>query len=186
MIRTPFRLLVLALASALAALVLALPAQAAAPYCGITWGSLDKPGGQVGGGTLANVRAGQHDCYDRVVIDISGTQKLNAWTVGYVDQVREDASDRPVTLAGGARLQIRLHGVNGDSYAVAHDAHGHDLLNVSGYRTLRQVALTGSFENVTSFAVGVRARLPFRVLALTGIPGSSNGTRVVLDVAHAW
>src|SRR4051794_26926319 len=114
MIRTPFRLLVLALASALAALVLAVPAQAAAPYCGITWGSLDKSGGTGGGtGTLANVRAGQHDCYDRVVIDISGTQTFRDWSVGYVDQIREDPSDRPVTLAGGARLQVRLHGVNG-------------------------------------------------------------------------
>src|SRR3954454_5303858 len=110
MIRTPFRLLVLALASALASLALALPAQAAAPYCGITWGSLDKSSGG-GGGTVANVRAGQHDCYDRVVIDLSGTQTSNNWTVGYVDQVRDDPSDQPVTLAGGARLQIRLHGV---------------------------------------------------------------------------
>jgi hypothetical protein len=180
MIRTPFRLLVLALASALAALVLAVPAQAAAPYCGITWGSLDKAGGQ-GGGTLANVRAGQHDCYDRLVIDLGGSGA--AYSVGYVDQVRRDPSDQPVTLAGGARLQIRLHGVNGDSYADAHRADPDHVVNVSGYRTLRQVALTGSFENVTSFGVGVRARLPFRVFTLSG-PGATS--RVVVDVAHLW
>ena len=178
MFRSPLRLLVLALTTAIAAFVLPATAQAA-PYCGITWGSLDKAGGQ-GGGTLANVRAGQHDCYDRLVIDLGGS---TAYSVGYVDQVRRDPSDLPVTLAGGARLQIRLHEVNGDSYAYAHRADLDHVVNVSGYRTLRQVALTGSFENVTSFGVGVRARLPFRVFTLSGPGGTS---RVVVDVAHAW
>ena len=178
MSRSPLRLLVLALTTAIAAFVLPATAQAA-PYCGITWGSLDKAGGQ-GGGTLANVRAGQHDCYDRLVIDLGGSA---AYNVGYVDQVRRDPSDQPVTLAGGARLQIRLHGVNGDSYANAHRSGLDHVVNVSGYRTLRQVALTGSFENVTSFGVGVRARLPFRVFTLSGPGGTS---RVVVDVAHAW
>ena len=61
-----------------------------------------------------------------------------------------------------------------------------ELVNVSGYRTFRQVAWAGSFEGISSIGLGVRARLPFRVLAVTGIPGSTNGTRVVIDVAHAW
>ena len=38
MSRTPIRLLVL-LAASFTAIALAVPAQAAAPYCGITWGS---------------------------------------------------------------------------------------------------------------------------------------------------
>jgi hypothetical protein len=41
MSRSPLRLLVL-LAAAFTAIALAVPAQAAAPYCGITWGSLPK------------------------------------------------------------------------------------------------------------------------------------------------
>ncbi len=41
----------------------------------------------------------------------------------------------------------------------------------------------GSFEGYTTFAVGVRATLPFRVFILAG-PGSHS--RVVLDIAHRW
>ena len=57
------------------------------------------------------------------------------------------------------------------------------VVDVSGYRTLRQVRFVESFEGETVFAVGVRARLPMRVTVLNG-PGT--GSRVVLDVAHNW
>src|ERR1700712_282558 len=55
---------------------------AAAPYCGNYWGSLAKTGIEIGavdwftippdGSAVDNVRAGQHDCYDRLVIDVLG------------------------------------------------------------------------------------------------------------------
>jgi|1185.fasta_scaffold365046_1 hypothetical protein len=184
MTRTPIRLLVL-LAASFTAIALAVPAQAAAPFCGITWGSLAKQGSATGPGeTLTDVRAGRHDCYDRLVLDLRGAPSFTSWSVEYVGQVREDPSDRVVSLAGGADLQIRLHGVDGSSGY--HPADPRHLVDVTGFRTLRQVALTGSFERVTSFGVGVRARLPFRVLTVSGIPGTAGGTRVVLDVAHAW
>jgi hypothetical protein len=32
----------------------------------------------------------------------------------------------------------------------------------------------------------VRARLPFRVLTVSGIPGSADGVRLTVDVAHRW
>jgi hypothetical protein len=54
---------------------------------------------------------------------------------------------------------------------------------VTDYRTFRQVAFAGSFEGQTTIGLGVRARLPFRVLTLTG-PGTSS--RIVVDVAHSW
>ena len=55
---------------------------------------------------------------------------------------------------------------------------------MTGWSTFRQIKLVGpSFEGVTQFGLGVRARLPFRVFTLTG-PGSM--TRVVIDVAHRW
>jgi hypothetical protein len=57
---------------------------------------------------------------------------------------------------------------------------------VSGFTTFRQVASAGSFEGVSSIGLGVRARLPFRVVTASGIPGSANGVRVVVDVAHRW
>src|SRR3954447_25286803 len=49
-------------------------AQAAGAYCGIYWGSLAKSGTGVGGSpsAMADIRAGQHECYDRLVIDFEG------------------------------------------------------------------------------------------------------------------
>jgi hypothetical protein len=60
------------------------------------------------------------------------------------------------------------------------------LVDVNGFRTFRQVAWAGSFEGTSSIGLGVRARLPFRVIAITGLPHTANGTRVVIDVAHQW
>jgi hypothetical protein len=185
--RTPLRFIVLALTSALAALVLTTPASAAAsPYCGITWGSLEKDSGAGAGGYVDDVRSGQHACYDRLVIDITGSTTYHNWQIGYVSQVVADASGEVVPLRGGAYLNIRLEAPtntpNGTlTYA---PANRNELVNVAGYRTFRQVALTGSFEGVTNVSVGVRARLPFRVFMLNG--PRANETRIVVDVAHLW
>ena len=58
-----------------------------------------------------------------------------------------------------------------------------ELSNVSGYRTFRQVADAGSFEGQTTYGLGVRARLLFRVFTVAG-PGTN--TRLVVDVVHHW
>src|SRR3954454_8373301 len=83
--RTPLRLVVLALTSVLATLALTTPASAAAaPYCGITWGSLATSGGTTtSSGSLTGVRAGQHDCYDLLVIDLIGVPGTVGYTVSY-------------------------------------------------------------------------------------------------------
>lgn len=93
-----------------------------------------------------------------------------------------------VALRGGAFLQIVVqapdHTPNGTLTYVPADPR--ELVNVTGYRTLRQVAWAGSFEGSSTIGLGVRARLPVRVLAVTGLPNTANGTRVVIDVAHRW
>src|SRR3954468_16533303 len=96
--RTPLRLIVLALTSVLAALVFTVPASAASsPYCGLTWGSLEKHHAAAVGGYVDDVRAGQHTCYDRLVIDIYGTPHYGTWRAGYVGQVLADPSGAPVS-----------------------------------------------------------------------------------------
>src|SRR3954470_5554057 len=69
----------------------------AAPYCGITWGSLDKVSGSgpVTGALLSNVRAGEQTCYDRLVLDIRGPANFASWRVQYVNHVTGEASDLP-------------------------------------------------------------------------------------------
>ena len=132
---------------------------------------------------MRDVRSGRHACFDRLVVDLAGREP--GFTVRYVGQVTEDGSGRVIRLRGGARLQVTV-------YAPAYDTAGHstylpangrELTDVTGYRTFRQVAWAGTFEGYTTLGLGVRARLPFRVLQL---PGPGTGSRVVIDVAHTW
>jgi hypothetical protein len=55
-------------------------------------------------GPLVNVRAGQHDCYDRLVLDLAGPAA--GYRVGYVPTVTGQATGDPLTLAGGAFLEV--------------------------------------------------------------------------------
>lgn len=156
----------------------------AAPYCGITWGSLDKSAGTLSDDPLLDVRGGRHSCYDRLVMDFDGSAA--GYTVRYVTAVPAQGTGNAIPLRGGAFLEIALQ-------APAYDpttgtptytpADPKELVNVSGWRTFRQVSYGGSFEGYTSIGLGVRARLPFRVFTLAG-PGA--GSRLVIDVAHQW
>lgn len=158
--------------------------QQAAPYCGITWGSLPKSAATASTAPMTNVRAGRHDCYDRLVVDVSGDAA--GYTVRYVDAVRAQGSGNVIPLRGGAFLQIDLtipaYDPNTGSPTYS-PANPDELVNLGGYRTFRQSAWGGSFEGYTTIGLGVRARLPFRVFDLDG-PGS--GSRLVIDVAHKW
>ena len=158
-------------------------ASAAAPYCGIAWGSLAKAGGTASDAPLGNVRTGRHDCFDRVVFDFSGF--AGGYQVEYVSEVRTEGEGRRLPVAGGAILRVRLQANVFDQLGHLHYARvaGDHVADVRGYQTLRDVVYAGCFEGRTTFGVGVRARLPFRVYSLAG-PGSSS--RIVVDVAHRW
>ena len=160
-------------------------ADATQGYCGQTWGSLPKQLGNSAPGstTLTGARAGRHACFDRLTFDLSGPAA--SYRVEYVSQFTSDGSGNPVALRGGAFLAIVLG-------ASAHDAsyqptysppNRSEAVNVAGYTAFRQVYFDGTYEGLTTFGLGVRARLPFRVFQLDG-PGG--GTRLVIDVAHQW
>lgn len=159
------------------------PASATTSYCGLVWGSLVKTDPAMSTASVTNVRTGQHYCFDRMVVDLNGP--VAGYTVQYVPTVVQDGSGLAIPLRGSAFLQVTVN-------APAYDSNGNvtyspaakaELSDVSGYQTFRQVAYAGSFEGYTSFGLGVRARLPFRVFTLDG-PGS--GSRMVVDVAHFW
>jgi hypothetical protein len=176
------RILPLVLFLAAALLGGAAPASAAAaPYCGITWGSLAKSAGGPNPGLaqLTNVRTGQHDCWDRVVFDFGGSAAN--YHVEYTDQpILTQSKGEPLTIAGGAKLNLTLL-EHAEGYPHLPKAR---VAVVTAYRTLRDVVYGGTFEGNTTFGVGVRARLPFRVFTL---PGPASGqSRIVLDVAHQW
>ncbi len=156
------------LAAGLVGGTLSVPA-AVADTCRTHWGSADKTSRGLGGRPVTGLRAGGHACFDRLVVDGGSSVQ-----VGYVSQLRQDPSDRVITLAGGARLRIVVFGqLVGNRLP--------SIPSVAGMRTFRQVAWAGNFEAVNSVGLGVRARLPFRVFAIGGAH-----PRVVIDVAHHW
>ncbi len=171
-----------ALAVAGGTLVFTTAPAAAGSTCGITWGSLAKVAGEHGTAPLGQVRAGRHDCFDRVVFEIDGPAP--GYRVEYVSRVRTQGEGAVLPLAGGAFLNVVLLSNVFDELGHLHyPGRVGEGLNVARYKTLRDVKFGGCFEGATQFGVGVRARLPFRVFNLAG-PGTHS--RIVLDVAHRW
>ena len=173
-----------AVVGALAALVLGFaPASASAdrvaeaPSCGTDWGLHDKSAAPtVTGSNVVNVRSGRQDCFDRLVIDVNGP--VDGYTVHYKDQIFEDPTAVPISLRGDAALSVNVNAQNYDSdnqltYRPADKA---EIVDVTGYRTFRQVAWAGSHHGTASVGIGLRDRLPFRVSVLPG--------KIVVDVAH--
>ncbi|MEU5949749.1 hypothetical protein ABZ793_29940 [Micromonospora sp. NPDC047465] len=154
------------------------------PYCGIIWGSAEKSAGTPSSAPLVDVRTGRHDCFDRVVFEFAGP--VTGYTVGYGETWTE-GEGLPLSpyTAGDELLRVSLRAPAYDDAHVGTVPYrvGEHAANVLRHQTLRDVVFGGSFEGYTTFAVGVRARLPFRVFVLTG-PGTHS--RIVLDVAHQW
>ena len=151
--------------------------RASAPYCGITWGSLEKQSAPMSTGLVAGLRTGKHTCFDRMVFDIGVGSGKVGYDVRYVDQVTNPASGAVVTVAGGARLQITIHAPSTKAYPSGGST------TFSGWGAFRQVKWVNSFEGYTDLGLGVRARLPMRVFTL---PHAAGGERLVIDVAHRW
>jgi hypothetical protein len=176
------------ISAAVTVLTVPMAASGTTPYCGITWGSLAKQGSATNPAasqqpSLVNVRAGQHPCFDRLVLDVA---KGGSARVQYVTNVLTQGKGDVVPLRGGAKLEIvaRVPDYNiNTGQPTYRPANVKELVNVCGFRTFRQVGYGGSFEGYTSIGLGVRARLPFRVFGLTG-PGDRS--RIVIDVAHRW
>ena len=153
--------------------------------CPTGWGSLPETGRPHAAGPLTDVRAGRHGCFDRLVVDVAAPAS-SAFDVRYVAAVRADGSGVRVPLRGAADLQVvvRAPAYDPDTGALVYrPADPRELVRTRGFRTFRQVAYAGSFEGQTTVGLGVRARLPFRVLVL---PGPGGGSRIVVDVAHSW
>jgi hypothetical protein len=170
-----------------AVLVTGIPeARASTPYCGITWGSLDKVSGLYTDAPVVGARVGRHDCWDRLVIDLNGLPEAG-YRVRYTDGFRALGSGTPLAISGGAVLTITAdapaYDTNGQRtvpWSVGTHIVSPSQFSAGGFRTFRDLVYGGSYEGQTTIGLGVRARLPFRVFSLT------SPTRLVVDVAHQW
>ncbi|MFM9443683.1 hypothetical protein [Streptomyces acidiscabies] len=165
-------------AAAVPAVSAELPGRAAVA-CPTGWGSLAKSNGaSTSGEFITNVRIGTHDCYDRFVVDVPGaTASRLGYTVSYVDALIQDPSGDPVPVTGGAILEVvvRAPAYNPETGTPTYPGPAPKPV---GYPAFRDAVFAGTFEGQSQFGLGIRARLPFRVLQLDG--------RLVVDVAHSW
>ena len=149
--------------------------------CAAAWGSTPETSHAYSDMPIVNVRAGGHECFDRLVVDVHDAA---GYDVRYVDEVYTVGQGEVVPLRGGAKLQVTVFAPTYyEGVEVYRPANPQELVDVTGYGTFRQAATGGSFEGATTLGLGVRARLPFRVFLL----GSRNDDfRLVVDVAHRW
>ena len=131
------------------------------------------PAGAQSTPTLVDVRAGRHPGFDRVVFEFRGG--LPEHRVGYVDQLVEDGSGNPVSVAGAADLQVVFQGAN------AHREDGSPSVSPRrfspGLAAVKEVAQVGDFEAVVTYGIGLEHRRPITVSTLSG------PSRLVIDVA---
>ncbi|MET8569502.1 hypothetical protein [Streptomyces sp. NPDC004783] len=163
----------------------AAPASATrATACPAGWGSLAEARAAATTVPVRDVGTGRHACFDRLVVHVPGASAASlGHRVRYVDRLRQDGSGRTIAVGGGAVLEIRVAapGYRPETGAPTYPGRaGRPLpgVDLTGYSAFRDTRYAGSFEGETQFGLGVRARLPFRVLVLDG--------RVVVDVAHSW
>jgi hypothetical protein len=132
---------------------------------------------------IYNVRAATHVDCDRMVFDLNGRGRVG-YLVRYVPTVHADPSDQPIRVAGAAALQVTIQAPDfrESSHQPGRTPWQLGQRLVGAQTTLREVRFAGSFEHVTTFAVGVDSQRPFRVLVLPD-PGN-HVTHVVVDIAR--
>ena len=126
---------------------------------------------------LERVAVAGHGGYDRVVFQFRNG--LPGYRVEYVEPpLREDGSGNVVKLAGNAFVVVRMEPASGFDLSVPEGEliyTGPRRLPGSGTSVVREIVRTGDFEAVLTWAVGLDARVAYRVLTL------DDPARIVVD-----
>ncbi|MCM2389925.1 AMIN-like domain-containing (lipo)protein [Streptomyces albipurpureus] len=154
-----------------------------AAVCSTAWGSGTKSDLDSFAKPLTNIRTGQHACYDRMVFDTSGATGKVGYHISYVSSFQQDGTGTQIPVAGGAILQIYVNAPSydpetGNVIYPGRPAQTLPGVNITGYRTFKDTRFGASFEGRTQVGLGLRAKLPFRVL--------QSGDKLIVDVAHTW
>jgi hypothetical protein len=129
---------------------------------------------------LASIRTGRHGSYERLTLQF--TSSFGEANVRYVPVVHADPSDKVVPLKGLSFLQIVVHRAVARWSATPIAPYAGPSTVTPGYPTLKQVSISGDFEAVLSFGIGLDRTAGFRVTRLR------SPDRLVLDFAErpAW
>ncbi|MGZ4542870.1 MAG: AMIN-like domain-containing (lipo)protein [Mycobacteriaceae bacterium] len=129
---------------------------------------------------LASIRTGQHGAYERIVFQF--TAAYSTAKVFYVPVVRADPSGKVVALQGASFLQVVVQRAVAHWNATPITPYTGPSTVTPGYPTVKQVSISGDFEAVLSFGVGLDRTAGFQVERL------QSPDRLVVDVAErpAW
>jgi hypothetical protein len=120
---------------------------------------------------LVDVRVGDHEGFDRVVLELSGTA-TPGWGVAWSDEAVADGSGEVVPLAGDHVLTISASGT-----AMPEPGSLEVPYRLGPAGDIAEVHVSGWFEGYTQVFAGVEGdERPFRVFTLTDPP------RLVVDV----
>ncbi|HSB86672.1 MAG TPA: hypothetical protein VLD86_10195, partial [Ilumatobacteraceae bacterium] len=132
--------------------------------------------GKLSGLVGADVRAGTHPCFERFVLELQGTGDFPGYRVFYEDPpLTDDPRGEPVDVAGNAFIVVVVESwmtnMEGEGY------QGATRITPTNVSHIEELVMLGNFESVTTWAIGVDERRPFRVTVLDGPP------RLVVDIA---
>ena len=110
---------------------------------------------------------------DRVVFQFHGRGTTPAPRINYVDKVTEDPSDRPVSLLGTAFLTVVFQNARLNTAPIESDPN--KIVRYDGpnrltpkFPLLRELAVSGDFEAVLSFGLGLSHRAEIHTTAPDG------------------
>lgn len=122
----------------------------------------------------SGIRVAGHGDFDRVVVDFAGEGKPT-WSAKYVDNPAQQASGKPITVAGDAKLNVTL---NGTAYPFDVGLDNPKLSNKEGTgNVVAGVASGGTYEGRSQLVIGVNGgQKPFDMHL------EQNPTRLVIDI----
>jgi ribosomal protein S30 len=139
-----------------------------------TAGKVEKKDPAIPPATLSSIRTGDHQSFDRVVFEFSGTD-LPGYHVEYIDHpVRSCGSGEVVEISGQGFLQVRLQP------AQAHDENGQPTITTRelkpGLPLIQEMKIVCDFEADVEWILGLAKPNRYRVLELLKPP------RLVIDI----
>jgi hypothetical protein len=126
---------------------------------------------------LVAVRVARQQGADRIVFEFS--ERVPGYKVGYSPKPVVGTSSKELPLAGSAALVVRMEQASGVDLSAGfrQTYSGPNRVAAAGTQQVLEVAQVEDFEAVLTWAAGLKADAPFRVLVLDGPP------RLVIDVS---
>jgi len=141
------------------------------PLDGAGTGPVEAPAVGTETALLNRIAVGRHEGYDRVVFQF--TNDLPGYRVEYVQPpLKEDGSGNPVTLKGSAFVVVRMEPASGFDLNTGEGVmvyKGPKRIDASaaGTSVVQELARTGDFEAVLSWAIGLSDKVDFKVSTAT-------------------